>query len=68
VIAHRLSTVRNATRIAVMEQGSITEIGTHEELLELSGTYRRLHDLQFRTEPADELDEAIPAEAIEGAV
>jgi subfamily B ATP-binding cassette protein MsbA len=68
VIAHRLSTVRNATRIAVMEQGSITEIGTHDELLELSGTYRRLHDLQFRTEPADELDEAIPAEAIEGAV
>jgi subfamily B ATP-binding cassette protein MsbA len=66
VIAHRLSTVRNATRIAVMEQGSITEIGTHEELLELSGTYRRLHDLQFRTEPVED-EEGRPAEAIEGA-
>jgi subfamily B ATP-binding cassette protein MsbA len=67
VIAHRLSTVRNATRIAVMEQGNITEIGTHDELLELSGTYRRLHDLQFRTDAvADE--EAVPAEAIEGAI
>lgn len=66
VIAHRLSTVRNATRIAVMEQGSITEIGTHDELLELSGTYRRLHDLQFRTEPVED-EEGRPAEAIEGA-
>lgn len=47
VIAHRLSTVRRATRIAVIEGGQITEIGTHEELLEQSGTYRRLYDLQF---------------------
>jgi subfamily B ATP-binding cassette protein MsbA len=47
VIAHRLSTVRRATRIAVIEGGEITEIGTHEELLEQSGTYRRLYDLQF---------------------
>jgi subfamily B ATP-binding cassette protein MsbA len=63
VIAHRLSTVRNATRIAVLEQGRITEIGTHDELLEQSGTYRRLHDLQFRTEP-----ETVAAEMLEGAV
>jgi subfamily B ATP-binding cassette protein MsbA len=63
VIAHRLSTVRNATRIAVLEQGRITEIGTHDELLEHSGTYRRLHDLQFRTEP-----ETVAAEMLEGAV
>jgi subfamily B ATP-binding cassette protein MsbA len=47
VIAHRLSTVRRATRIAVIENGRITEMGPHEELLSQSGTYRRLYDLQF---------------------
>ena len=47
VIAHRLSTVRRATRIAVIEGGQITEIGTHEELMQHSGTYRRLYDMQF---------------------
>jgi subfamily B ATP-binding cassette protein MsbA len=47
VIAHRLSTVRRADRIAVMVAGNITELGTHEELLAKGGTYRRLYDLQF---------------------
>jgi subfamily B ATP-binding cassette protein MsbA len=67
VIAHRLSTVRNATRIAVLEEGRVTEIGTHDELLAHSGTYRRLHDLQFRSEPVA-LEEDIPAEVLEGTV
>jgi len=50
VIAHRLSTVRRATRIAVIEGGEITEIGTHEELMQHSGTYQRLYNMQFAAE------------------
>jgi subfamily B ATP-binding cassette protein MsbA len=47
VIAHRLSTVRRADRIVVLENGNIEDIGTHEDLMRKFGTYRRLHDLQF---------------------
>jgi len=47
VIAHRLSTVRRADRIVVLENGCIADIGTHEQLMQKLGTYRRLHDLQF---------------------
>jgi subfamily B ATP-binding cassette protein MsbA len=47
VIAHRLSTVRNADRIVVLVRGRIVEEGTHDELLALNGDYRKLHDLQF---------------------
>ncbi len=51
VIAHRLSTVRRANRIAVLEGGSISAIGSHEELLRISPTYRRLCELQFMDPP-----------------
>ena len=47
VIAHRLSTVRRADRIVVIENGTIAEIGKHEELMQKAGIYRRLYDLQF---------------------
>ena len=50
VIAHRLSTVRRATRIAVIEGGQITEIGTHDELMQHSGKYQRLYNMQFSGE------------------
>jgi subfamily B ATP-binding cassette protein MsbA len=47
VIAHRLSTVRRADRIVVIENGTIADIGPHEELMKKLGTYRRLYELQF---------------------
>ena len=49
-IAHRLSTILSADQIVVMDQGHIKEIGTHSELLEKSGYYRRLYDMQFNRE------------------
>jgi subfamily B ATP-binding cassette protein MsbA len=48
VIAHRLSTVRSADRIVVLEHGTIADIGSHEDLMKRFGTYRRLYDLQFK--------------------
>jgi subfamily B ATP-binding cassette protein MsbA len=47
VIAHRLSTVRRADRIVVIENGAIADIGNHEDLMAKLGTYRRLYELQF---------------------
>jgi len=47
VIAHRLTTVRHADRIVVLEGGHITDSGTHEDLLTRLGTYRKLYELQF---------------------
>jgi len=47
VIAHRLSTVRRANRIVVLDNGTIADIGPHEELMQKLGTYRRLYELQF---------------------
>jgi len=50
VIAHRLSTIRRADKIVVMERGRIVESGTHSELIERGGRYRRLYELQFAEE------------------
>ena len=48
VVAHRLSTVRNADEIAVIMNGKVTERGTHDELIATNGTYKSLYQLQFR--------------------
>ena len=55
VIAHRLSTVRNADVIFVVDEGAIAESGRHEELMARGGMYARLHDLQFRPDLEDEV-------------
>ncbi len=48
VVAHRLSTVKNADEIVVLDKDGIIERGSHEELLKLGGEYKRLYDFQFR--------------------
>ena len=61
VIAHRLSTVRRADRIIVLENGKVADIGSHEDLLTRLGTYRRLYDLQFI-----DIDAPRPNASVEG--
>jgi len=51
VIAHRLSTIRRADKIVVLEDGTIREMGKHDELLERGGAYARLYELQFADAP-----------------
>jgi ATP-binding cassette, subfamily B, bacterial MsbA len=55
IVAHRLSTIKVAHRIAVLDAGKIVELGTHEELMEKNGLYARLYSMQFRN-PEEELN------------
>jgi subfamily B ATP-binding cassette protein MsbA len=66
VIAHRLSTVRNADRIIVLADGRIAEAGSHPELMQQDGLYKRLYEMQFREEEVEEAEEELKMEA--GAV
>jgi subfamily B ATP-binding cassette protein MsbA len=61
VIAHRLSTVRNADRIIVISKGRIVEEGNHETLLERDGEYRRLYDIQFQVDDGIDLGDQASA-------
>ncbi len=56
VIAHRLSTIRSANRILVIENGAISEMGSHNELLRQRGHYYRLYTQQFRRERESQYD------------
>jgi subfamily B ATP-binding cassette protein MsbA len=57
VIAHRLTTIRNADAILVIDAGRIIQRGTHEELFRAGGLYRRLYDIQFGTEEPDFIEQ-----------
>ena len=54
IIAHRLTTIKKADKIIVLEGGKIVEIGTHSELIKIEqGKYKKLHELQFKSAKID---------------
>ena len=63
VIAHRLSTVREADQILVLDRGSIVEQGNHEELIRSGGIYQSIYELQLRPQEEVLLEAAVPAMA-----
>jgi len=65
IIAHRLSTVRNADKIVVLEEGRIAETGPHEELIEHGGLYKQLYEMQFKYAPEEETEPAEEAPVIQ---
>jgi ATP-binding cassette subfamily B protein len=64
IIAHRLSTVRNADKIVVLEAGKIVEIGNHEELVQRDGLYKKLYEMQFKYETDTDFQDEIEKEAM----
>jgi len=56
VVAHRLSTIRRANKIIVIEGGQIRDAGRHEELLARGGLYQRLYELQFVDQDASQVE------------
>jgi len=65
IIAHRLSTVRNADKIVVLEEGRIAETGPHKELIERGGLYKKLYEMQFKYAPEEEPEPSGEAPAIQ---
>ena len=59
VIAHRLSTIRNADKIIVMNAGNVMEEGTHDQLVELGGAYKKLVERQLMKDEISKIDEEL---------